>query len=497
MELQFQNKPLHCMRQVAWDTKNEEQTLEIRVTEDMPPVDKILAAWGQPIIRSKEWNADQVLVSGGVLAWVLYDAQNGTGPQKVEGWIPFQFKWDLEASERDGVFHTQWLLRSVDARLTGAGKLMVRASVSVLGEGMEETTHELYMPNELPADVQVHKSKYELCIPVEAGEKVLQLDEEMVIPPGQGEIDRVLAYLLRPVVTEKKLMADKFVFRGVGKLQVIYMCTDGRIHTYDTDIPISQYTQLEREYGPDAYLRIIPEISEMEVEKTDPTRLRLKASVVGQYSVWETQTMEVVTDAYSNRRSVERQMAKISLPHMIEEETLEGSGRCNIPVADTDPVACVMWMGHPCVKHSEGGDVAAVEGLGQLLFYDGDGNLCAESRPWEAEIGSFDGKDPQMVMWADGHSVFEPSEEGGVLKQNLLLSAADVRSEDVDMVVGLTLGDMEKPDPSRPSLVLCTAGDKSLWELAKSCGSTVSAICKANGLDGEPDSNKMLIVPVE
>ena len=70
------------MRQVAWETKNEEQTLEIRVTEDMPPIDKILAAWGQPIIRTKEWDGDQASVSGGVLAWILYDAQNGAGPQR-------------------------------------------------------------------------------------------------------------------------------------------------------------------------------------------------------------------------------------------------------------------------------------------------------------------------------------------------------------------------------------------------------------------------------
>lgn len=497
MELQFHNKPLRCMRQVAWDTKNEEQTLEIRVTDDMPAVDKILAVWGQPVIRSKEWNGDLATVSGGVLAWVLYDGQNGEGPQKVEGWIPFQFKWNLEDSSRDGVFHTQWLLRSIDARLTGAGKLMVRASVSALGQGMEETDLALYRSGELPEDVQTKTEQLTICIPAEAGEKVMLLDEELVIPPGGGEVGQVLAYMLRPAITEKKLMADKFVFRGVAKLQTVYIGTDGRIHAFESDVPISQYTQLEQEYGPDAHLRLLPEISELELEKLDGGRLRLKGSIVGQYSVWDSQTLEIVTDAYSNRRTVELQTAHVSLPNMIGEEIHEIQAQCRFPGVASETVAGTVCVSQPNVKREEDCASAVLEGTGQMIFYDGEGKLCSESKTWETKMELAGVEDPQTTLRLDGYAVLDLGADDTGVVQKLALSVTDIQNKDIEMVSGLSLGELEKPDPSRPSLMLCSTGGRSLWEIAKELRSKVSDICAANDLEGEPDPKKMLVIPVE
>ena len=64
------------------------------------------------------------------------------------------------------------------------------------------------------------------------------------------------------------------------------------------------------------------------------------------------------------------------------------------------------------------------------------------------------------------------------------------------MVAGLELGELEEPDPTRPSLILRNAAGESLWSLAKNNGSTVSAILAANGLDGEPGQKQMLLIPV-
>ena len=49
----------------------------------------------------------------------------------------------------------------------------------------------------------------------------------------------------------------------------------------------------------------------------------------------------------------------------------------------------------------------------------------------------------------------------------------------------------------KPALILRKAGECSLWELAKSCGSSVEAIRKANQLSEEPTADRMLLIPVE
>ena len=64
------------------------------------------------------------------------------------------------------------------------------------------------------------------------------------------------------------------------------------------------------------------------------------------------------------------------------------------------------------------------------------------------------------------------------------------------MVTALELGQPTPMDPNRPSLILRRAQSDSLWELAKDCGSTVSAIREANGLDEEAVAGQMLLIPV-
>ena len=64
------------------------------------------------------------------------------------------------------------------------------------------------------------------------------------------------------------------------------------------------------------------------------------------------------------------------------------------------------------------------------------------------------------------------------------------------MVTELELGERKEPDPGRPSLILRHVGENRLWDIAKECGSTVSAICEANQLQQEPESDRMLLIPV-
>ena len=65
------------------------------------------------------------------------------------------------------------------------------------------------------------------------------------------------------------------------------------------------------------------------------------------------------------------------------------------------------------------------------------------------------------------------------------------------LVCSLELGEQKKPDPNRPSLVLRRAGEDSLWQIAKLTGATVEGIMEANRLTGEPEPNRMLLIPIE
>ena len=69
MELQFSKNTFPYLRRAVWEVKNEEQTQEVKLTDSLPDIGRILGAWGQPLIRSKEWRGNSMAASGGVMAW--------------------------------------------------------------------------------------------------------------------------------------------------------------------------------------------------------------------------------------------------------------------------------------------------------------------------------------------------------------------------------------------------------------------------------------------
>ena len=59
------------------------------------------------------------------------------------------------------------------------------------------------------------------------------------------------------------------------------------------------------------------------------------------------------------------------------------------------------------------------------------------------------------------------------------------------------MGEPGTPDPGRPSVIIRSVGKQdSLWDLSKRYGSTVSAIKRLNKLEGEPEEDRLLLIPV-
>ena len=82
------------------------------------------------------------------------------------------------------------------------------------------------------------------------------------------------------------------------------------------------------------------------------------------------------------------------------------------------------------------------------------------------------------------------------LKGESVLDMTATSRRGLSMVSGLTVGEEPVRENARPSLVLRRAGTGGLWQIAKSSGSTVSAIQKANGLEEDPAPERILLIPV-
>ncbi len=493
MQLQFSKNTLPYLRRAVWEVKNEEQTQEVKLTESLPDIGRILGAWGQPLIRSKEWRSSSMAVSGGVMAWILYAPEEGL-PQCVETWIPFQMQWEFPPAQHDGTIRVACQLKGIDARSVSARKMMVRSVLSVAGEALEPAQAEWYNSVEVPQDVQLLQKSYPVRLLTEAGEKQITLDEELTPNSAHGEILKILRCNLQPEVVDQKIMADKVAFRGNAKVSMLCECEGGHLRNCEFEIPFSQYGELEKEYDGYALSDVIPAVTNLEADIQENGLLRLKAGLIGQYAIYDRPVLELVTDAYSTRRPVTLQRESLELPAVLDmkQETVRVEATAEAllgQIAD-----CAMLLSHPSQNRNGDGIRMEMPGSFQILGRDGDENVQGSNLRWEKTMDI--PADGNTSILAKATAKGKPQISGNGISGEMLVEMLVTAMPDIPMVTALELGEIQQPDENRASLILRRAGEDTLWDIAKTSGSTVEMIRQLNGLSGEPQENQLLLIPV-
>ena len=498
MQLKFEKKICRYLDPAVWDVQTQELTQEIRLPEGMPDASRVICAWGQMILRSKEWLGDTMVLSGGVMAWVLYAPEDGSEPRCLDAWLPFRMKWELPDGIREGDIRAEGLLRFVDGRNVSPRKILVRAGAAVLGEALTPGEAEVYMPMECPQEVSLLKRTYPVRLMREAGEKSFQLDEELTLPESMPKPAKLLCCTVCPEITEQKVTANKAVFRGNGNLRLLYVSDGGQVHGWEMELPFSQLAQLDGDYTQDAQTDVRMFVTNLESELDDEGHFRIKCGLVGQYLVDDQELLELVEDAYSVGRDTDIERRELRLPALLERRTENIAAEQIIPM-EADLVAdCRFLPDFPRRHRGENGVQWELPGVFQVLCYEEHGLLRGTTARWEGKLSV--PADEESILFGTMGDFDNPQTDLG---ESGLRIRADGRfwirtlsGKGLPMVTAVTLGEKKPMDPHRPSLILRRAGEDDLWNLAKKCGSTVEAIQEANGLQEEAAPDRLLLIPV-
>lgn len=497
MEVNFERKTISCLDIPLQQVQNSEQTLEMKLQEGMPDVGKILTAWGQPILRSKEWREDQVQFSGGMMVWVLYAPEDGSEEQCVQGWIPFQMRWDLPENSPEGILRLRCLTRFVDGRSTSPRKILVRAGMAAMAEAFVPMEIVTAQPEERPEQVALLENTYPVRLLKEAGEKAFQMEEELYLPDSAPKIQQLISWRVSPRITEHRVLADKVVLKGNGNLHMLYRSDAGQLHSWDFELPFSQYADLRGEYGPDARMETALMPTALELELRENGNLDLRGGMTAQYLITDKQPITLVEDAYSPGWDLTLRQEDITPPVVLENRRENIYGEQTIS-ADANLAADVQFLpDFPRQRRTESGVEMEYPGQFQVLYYGEDGRLQGTTARWEGKMGLLTDENSRILVVPVGAEAQAITGNGKILaKAELPVDLTTTAKQSLPMVTGVELGQQKQPDPNRPSLILRRAGDNSLWDIAKFAGSTVEAIRRANGLSGEPASEQMLLIPV-
>ena len=497
MELQFHKSLCICQNPIVCDIRSQEQTQEVKLSEGMPDVGRILASWGQCLLRSKEWRSDSMGITGGVMTWTLYMPEDGYQPVCVETWVPFHMKWDLPPTQRDGAIRTACFLQNVDARTLSARRILVRTNVSVWAEAMEEVNREIMKPGEMPGDVQLLRQTYPVLIPKEVGEKTFVLEDELQVSSSWGKPEKILSYQLKPEVVDKKVIGQRLVFRGNGLLHVVFQSEDGTIHNCNLEVPFSQLAELDSDYETEGEPDVLPAVTSLELDLLDG-KLQLKCGIAVQYLIRKRELVEIVRDAYSPRRSVEPDMTELNMPIVLDQRMENPQLDLEIS-ADVEEFAdSTVFLDHPRQIREEDKTDLLLNGNIQILYYDHENHLQCVLRRFEEKIEIPVSCDAEVQACFSDSEAVQVNVSGADIhaRLNIPLEITTVSDSRIPMVSGLSAGEQEEPDPIRPSLILRKAGEEPLWEVAKQCGTTVDAIRTANKLLSEPEYGQILLIPI-
>jgi len=498
LELTFQKKNIAYLGSVLRDVHNQELTQEIRLSDGMPDIGRVIASWGMPVIRGKEWRRNSVSVSGGVMVWVLYAPEDGTDPRCAESWLPFQMEWDIRDGEREGQIRVQPLLRFVDARSVSARKLMVRTGIAALAEALVPMEAQVSVPSTEEPDIQLLKTTYPVRLLCHMGEKTFLLDEDLVLPPSCPAPDKLIRYAVQPEITEQRVSGNRVVFKGNANVHILYRSEEGQLHTWDFELPFSQLGDLEESSDEDGEADVILCPTSLELNLDEDGHLRLKCGLLGQYAVSQRILMELTEDVYGINRAVQPNMEELELPVILENRQENLYGEQTVPQDGNVIVDTEFYPDFPKKRILNEGVELEIPGQFQVLYYGEDGLLQASTARWEGNYRLPAGEETQLDarVLPGGKPAAVFSGGGMLLKANALVDMTTSKKQVFPMASAVEVGQPQAPDPGRPSVILCRAGEGGLWRMAKQTGSTVEAIRQANDLQGEPAYGQMLLIPI-
>lgn len=493
MELQFRKNTFRGLDWLAREVKQDELTQDLKLPDGMPDIGRILTAWGQVVLRGKEWRGDKAVISGGVMVWVLYAPEDGSDERCVDAWLPFSMKWDIPSTDREGTILAMPLLRFVDGRALSARKILLRAGLAARADMLCPREWDCPQPENVPEDVELLRNHYPLRLPRETGEKTFQMDEEVTLPMGMP--DKILSYMVCPEITEEKVLTGKVVFRGILHLHLICR-SGGEIRGVDLEMPFSQLQELEEELSGDARTGGNVAVTNLELDQ-EGEHLRLKCGLVCQYLVDDVVMTELVQDAYSPRRAVTAVLEDLTVPAILEERTEQISAAQEVANKTGKILDVTFLPDFPRQRRTAEGVDFELPGIYQILYAGEDGMLQGAMARWEGtyRIPAGEAASVMGTVVPAANAGGRETPNGMELYSQLRMKIQTEGNQGIPMVTALEMGELQEPDACRPSLILCRSGGEKLWNIAKACGSTVRAIQQANDISEETEPGKLLLIP--
>lgn len=499
MDMELKRVTLEGYRPVAHTMFSQEETLESIVPDAFPDIARVVSASGRAFLKDKELGEGVLRLTGTAKVTVLYIPEGEELPRALEVSIPFQCQRDDPKFHAGCPVQADVQAASADARTINPRKLLARVSVAVWAAAYDRECREL------SADLTVGEGEglqkliepRKCCVIPDVAEKGFTFSDVLRPPASRPELEELLLYRAELGTADAKFIGRKLVLKGDVQLSVVYR-SGGEICQARFELPYSQILDIGEP----------PDEAEPEVAVTIKSadcraregELEVALELLAQAAVWERRSINLIADAYCVGRPIDVERAPVRLCTMAERSARRELGRklCESGIPAKQVLDCAASVSSLAGAPAEGGMEFTAQVSASILYLSEDDALCGVEAdiPVACRVDVPAGCECACRCRPVGECTAVPVTGGLEVRFEAEFSWSITREEQAACVTGVKPGEARDAGP-RPSVVIRRMErGESLWDIAKSCGSTVDDIRCANTLPGEEAAaGTLLLIP--
>lgn len=498
--MDLQKNSMLCYQQVLDITHCQEETLEAIVPDACPDIARIISVNGQICLKEKQVADGQISISGQVETTVLYQPDQGGILEKINLRLPYKTQIAAELlTNGDEVFVMPTLLHG-EARVLNPRKILVRVDIMLEISGFQ--CHSLVLSCGVEGAAAQHieeRMSIKEIRPLGSVQSKHFTFDETIPLQGGGNLEELLSIRLFPTCTESKLIGNKLIFKGETDVQVMYLDDQDHLMHSRHSLLFSQIMEVE-DMGESGSSSVQVVLESFYVKPTsDGSRsLDLTIDCIAQATVRGETRLELLEDAYSTTHFLTVEKEEYTLVTVAEEFVHPLPQRHIFETERQVQVVEDSFVSTNKVTQTREGEQLTFECDITLTL------LCCDQ---EGEYHSLEFSHTiQHSTEAPSHAVcccrcqcvgeiFATPTGGGIeLRFTPQFIYTLVEGTPISAVSSASIGEPREKGNTSVVLRLPQQGE-TLWDIAKSYGTTTTQIIQANQLEDELPIGKMLLIP--
>ena len=317
---------------------------------------------------------------------------------------------------------------------------------------------------------------------------------------SKPQIEEILNYCIVPASVEARYIGKKLVCKGEMMLTALYR-TGTEIYTARFELPFSQILELESTFDEGE-----PEVS-VYLKDTDCTlrdgELDVSVEAAIQTSLWAQKTVSLLSDIYSTSvpLNVERTTGVFCTSRECETRRETARKFCESGIPAKQVLECSVFLTPGVMQRNSTSVECCTNGVVNILYLSEDNALCAVEYKIPVKCTLDVGEELLCACSCRpvGEAVAVPVTGGFEARIEVEFFWCVLRSDNRQFVSRAEQSKETAEPGSGPSVIIRMVGTgESLWDIAKSCRSTISDICTANELNTESaEPGTILLIPTK